>query len=84
MAKGVEFITQTFDEYEKDSIIVTLQNGLKSASMKAEDLWGKKIERQEQYSKRNFILIHGLKVEKNESTDDRVVKSFREGLNENV
>ena len=47
MAKGVEFITQKFDEYEKgrcekDAIIVTLQNELKKASMKVEDLEKKK------------------------------------------
>ena len=43
LAKGVEFITQKFDEYkkdrrEKDAAIATLQNELKSASMKVEDL----------------------------------------------
>ena len=43
LAKGVEFITQKFNEYEKDrlekdAIIATLQNELKSASMKVEDL----------------------------------------------
>ena len=47
MAKGVEFITQKFDEYEKgrcekDAIIVTLQNEWKKASMKVEDLEKKK------------------------------------------
>ena len=62
---------------------MTLQNELKSASMKVEDL-EKKMERQEQYSRRNCILIHGLKEEKNESTDDRVLKLFREELNEDV
>ena len=41
--KRVEFITQKPDEYEKDrrekdAIIATLQNELKSASMKNEDL----------------------------------------------
>ena len=41
--------------------------------MKVEDL-EKKMESQEQYSRRNCILIYGLKEEKNESTDDRVVK----------
>ena len=51
--------------------------------MKVEDL-EKKMERQEQYSRRNCILIHGLKEEKNESTDDRVLKLFREELNEDV
>ena len=44
----------------------------------------KKIERPEQYSRRNSILIHGLKEEKNESSDDRVLKLFREELNEDV
>ena len=88
LAKGVEFITQKFDEYEKDrrekdAIIATLQNNLKSASMKVEDL-EKKMERQEQYSRRNCILIHGLKEEMDESTDDRVLKLFREELNEDV
>ena len=34
--------------------------------MKVDDL-EKKFERQEQYSRRNWILIHGLKKEKNES-----------------
>ena len=88
LAKGIEFITQKFDEYEKDrrekdALIATLQNELKSASMKVEDL-EKKMERQEQYSRRNCILIHGLKEEMDESTDDRVLKLFREELNEDV
>ena len=51
--------------------------------MKVEDL-EKKMEKQEQYSRINCILIHGLKEEKNESTDDRVLKLFREELNEDV
>ena len=43
LAKGVEFITQKSDEYEKDwhekdAIISTLQNELMKASMKVEDL----------------------------------------------
>ena len=31
-----------------------------------------------------MYLIHGLKEEKNESTDDKVLKLFREKLNEDV
>ena len=88
LAKGVEFITQKFDEYEKDrrekdAIIAALQSELKNSNIKVEDL-EKKIERQEQYSRRNCIIIHGLKEEKNESTNDKVVKLFREELNEDV
>ena len=42
------------------------------------------MERQEQYSRRNYILIHGSKEEKNVSAYDRVLKLFREGMNEDV
>ena len=42
------------------------------------------MERQEQYSRENCILIHGLKEEKNESTEGRVLKLFIEELNEDV
>ena len=88
LAKEVDFISKKFDEYEKDrrekdAIIATLQSELKSAGMKVEDL-EKKMGRQEQYFRRNSILIHGLKEEKNESTNDRVLKLFREALNEEV
>ena len=88
LAKGVDFINQKFDEYEKDrrgkdAVTATLQSELKSASMKVEDI-EKNMDRQEQYSKRNCILIHGLKEKQNESIDDRVLKLFREGLNEEI
>ena len=42
------------------------------------------MERQKQYSRRNGILIQGLKEEMDQSTDDRVLKLFREELNEDV
>ena len=51
--------------------------------MKVQDL-EKKMERQEQYCRRNCILIHRLKEEMNGSTDDRVLKLFTEELNEVV
>ena len=42
------------------------------------------MERQEQYSRRNCILIQGLKEEMDQSTDDRVLKLFSEELNEDI
>ena len=42
------------------------------------------MNRQEQYSRKDCILVHGLKKETDESTDDRVLKLFREELNEDV
>ena len=51
--------------------------------MKAEDP-ERKMDRQEQYSRRNCILIHGIKEEKSKSINDRDFKLFREELNEDV
>ena len=51
--------------------------------MKVEDL-EKKMESQEEYSRRICILIHRLREEMDESTDDKVLKLFREELNEDV
>ena len=42
------------------------------------------MERKEQYSRRNCILIHRLKEEMDQSTDDRVLKLFSEELNEDI
>ena len=70
-------------DVKKDATNVTLQSELQRASMKVEDL-EKKMHRQEQYSMRNCVLNYGLKEEKNESTDDRVLKLFREELNEEI
>ena len=42
------------------------------------------MERQKQHSRRNCILIHGLKEEKNKNKDNRVLRLFREDMNEDV
>jgi len=42
------------------------------------------IEEQEQYSRRNYFLIHGLALEENEDTDEKVIKFFSENLEINV
>ena len=76
LAKGVDFITQKLDEYE-DAITATLQSESEKLA-----IFRKIMDRQEQYSRGNFILIHGLKEEKNKSTDDRVLNLFREELDE--
>ena len=51
--------------------------------MKFED-FEKKMDRQEQYFRRNYVLIHGLKEEKNKSIYDRVLELFREELSGDI
>ena len=42
------------------------------------------MDRQEQYSRRNCLLIHGIKEERNENTDDIVVKFIQDDLQEEI
>ena len=67
--KTVNFICERFDEYERDrsekeKIISELQKNVNDMSATIESLKGC-LDRQEQYSKRNCLLIHGLPESKN-------------------
>ena len=42
------------------------------------------LDRQQQYSKRNCILIHGISEQRGEDTDEQVLKMIREKLGETV
>ena len=86
LAKGVDFITKNFDEYEKDqreknTIIATLQSELKS--VKSWRSWEEDGQAKTALPD-NYFLIHGLREEKNKRTDDRVLELFRKELNETV
>ena len=43
-----------------------------------------KVDRQEQYSRRNCLLIHGIKEEKDENTDNVVIKFIQDDLQEEI
>ena len=67
--KTVNFICERFDEYERDrsekeKIISELQKNVNDMSATIESLKGC-LDRQEQYSKRNCLLIHGIPESKN-------------------
>ena len=62
--KTVNFICEKFDEYERDraekeKIISELQKNVNDMSATIESLKGC-LDRQEQYSRRNCLLIHGF------------------------
>ena len=56
--------------------IGTLSKGL--------DELGSVINRQEQYSRRNRLLLHGIEEESNESTDPRVIVVLCESMGETI
>ena len=62
--KIVNFICEKFDEYERDraekeKIISELQKNVNDMSATIESL-KRCLDRLEQYSRRNYLLIHGL------------------------
>ena len=86
--KTVNFICEKFDEYERDraekeKIINGLQKNVNDMSATIESLKGC-LDRQEQYSRRNSLLIHGLPESKNENTDELVIDAIKEKMGEEI
>ena len=86
--KTFNFISKKFDEYERDradkeKIINELQKNVDDMSATTESLKGC-LDRQEQYSRRNCLLIHGLPESKNENTDELVIDTIKEKMGEEI
>ena len=84
LTSWVEFLTSKFDELEnkrkeKVELINSLQ--IKVSSLKVEVKNLKEIDDQEQYSRRNCLLIHGLNEIKTENTDEMVLDVINDKLN---
>ena len=42
------------------------------------------LDRQEQYSRRNCLLIHGVPESKNQNTDEQVIDTIKEKMGEEI
>ena len=85
LTSSVEFLTSQFDELEKerkenDELINRLQIEISSLKVEVKNL-EKKTDDQEQYSRRNGLLIHGLNEAKTENTDEMVFDVISDKLN---
>ena len=71
LTESVKFISEKFDKYEKernkDEIIEELKKENADLKEHPKDV-EQNVDRQEQYSRRNCLLIHGIKEERNENT----------------
>ena len=81
LTDSVEFISARFDEYEvdrkkKDEMINSLEEKVLGLTEKVDKL-SSLVDRQEQYSRRNCILIHGVKENQNEDTDEVVINKIK-------
>ena len=87
LTESIKFINERFDQYEeerkeKDKFIEELKKENSNLTEHVKDL--EKVDRQEQNSKRNCLLIHGIKEEKEENTDNVVIKFIQDDLQEEI
>ena len=80
----IYFNSNKFEEYEKDRIekkekIKTLEESLTNMSKRVDSL-SSQVDKQEQYSRRNCLLLHGIPKNKNEKTDDLYLTTINEHL----
>ena len=78
LSEAVEFITKKFDQYEterkeKEKIINDLQGKVSEVSSEIEVLKNF-LDLQQQYSRRNCVLIHGIPEQKGEDKDEQALK----------
>ena len=71
LTEAIDFISNKFEEYEKDrkekeERSKTLEDCLTNMSKRADSL-SSQVDNQEQYSRRNCFLLHGIPENKNEN-----------------
>ena len=88
LAESVKFITSKFDELEKDrkekeKIINNLKGEVSYLSEKLGKM-EESIDAQQQYSRRNCLLLHGIEETKGEDTDNIVLEVFNDDMGLNI
>ena len=83
--EAVNFISTKFDKYEKErkereQLIEKLEENVSVMNKKVENL-EKEIDKHEQYSRQNFLLIHGIAEADDEVTDDLVIETISMKMN---
>ena len=84
--KTVNFICEKFNEFErdraeKDRNIIELQKNVNDMSATVESLKDS-LDREDQQSRRNWLLIHGLPESRNKNTDELVIDIIKDKLKE--
>ena len=88
LAESVKFMTSKFDKLEtdrkeKEKIINNLKGEVSYLSEKLGKL-EESIDAQQQYSRRNCLLLHGIEETKGEDTDDLVLEVLNDDMGLNI
>ena len=86
--ESIKFINEKFEEMEadrkeKEQQISELKNDVKYLNEKVETMDGS-LDRHEQYSRRNCLLIYGVKKNKKEDTDEVIIEFFEKEMEEKL
>ena len=86
--ESIGFINEKFEDLkkqleEKDKKITVLENNVTVLSKTVDNL-SHQLDRQEQYSRRNCLLIHSIPEEKDEDTDNTVLKIIEDKVGEPI
>ena len=85
LTNAVNFIRKKFEVYEaekreKDEVTKSLRGEVLALHNNLENL-EVKLDKQEQYSLRNCLLIHDISENKDKDTDDLVIKALKTHMN---
>ena len=80
----MDFITKKFDKYEqereeKEEIVNNFIENVAKLTLKVDEFL-EAVEKQEQHSKRNCLVLHGIPIKKQENTDELCIKAINEHL----
>ena len=80
LSEAMDFMTNKFEEYERerqDKIIDSMKSDMVDMNEKIEKL-ERIVGTQKQYSRRNYLLLHGITEGEREDTNDLVLETLNE------
>ena len=85
---AIKFINENFEEFEadrkkKEQEIAELKSTINSLNVRL-DKADRALDCQEQYSRRNCLLIHGIDEENQENTDEVVINVLKKEMDEEI
>ena len=88
MNDAIKFINEKFEEFEadrreKEREIAELKSAINSLNVRL-DKDDRVLDLQEQYSRRNCLLIHGIDEENQENTDEVVIHILKKEIDEEI
>ena len=86
--KAINFINEKFEEFEKDlkkkDEEIKLLKKENSYLNKRVDEMDAVVDRQEQYSRCNYLLIHGIVEETAEGMDEKIINTLQQSMDETI